>query len=419
MKFYLPLCLFLISGGLCNEPGSNLVKMMEKHILELKALDNEPKEKIIEKIAKLRDNSEQLVELIKINDTLKLQPFIFLHSKKIAQFCTNLMIGEGLDSNVIRKRLQIGIDQITDRVVLIRRLMDTSIINWEEIWSLVSSFELNEGPNDALDKLVIELRHLIDKNLNDICLRNTYYSQQLFENAREQITNLANDGNGGQKEKLDKILKIVPKLLIESILYMLNKVMIDLMDDGKFFGIKFSFGLSKMIFAAEQLCKDLLLKSTLPLAEQNLVNKNVYDLIVHVNKLFEGQKVSVYARLENVGTMLNEMARLKIDFEHCTSIHQKDVAKRQHGIKILQEIQELFINVNNELDMTPSHYYTFEMMKEKLDKLEQFMKLDIVKNGMLNDDVKLFEKILNCLDIGEIKKLIQKEANKLAHVILF
>uniref|UniRef100_A0A183CHF4 C2H2-type domain-containing protein n=1 Tax=Globodera pallida TaxID=36090 RepID=A0A183CHF4_GLOPA len=36
--------------------------------------------------------------------------------------------------------------------------------------------------------------------------------------------------------------------------------------------------------------------------------------------------------------------------------------------------------------MTPSHYYTFEMMKEKLGKLEQFMKLDIVKNGMPNDD---------------------------------
>uniref|UniRef100_A0A183CJ20 BLOC-1-related complex subunit 7 n=1 Tax=Globodera pallida TaxID=36090 RepID=A0A183CJ20_GLOPA len=59
--------------------------------------------------------------------------------------------------------------------------------------------------------------------------------------------------------------------------------------------------------------------------------------------------------------------------------------KRQILIQNLQNIQTVFGTVHNELDMLDL-LDSSSIVKGKLDKLEQLLKLNIVKNGMPNDD---------------------------------
>uniref|UniRef100_A0A183BQE8 DNA helicase n=1 Tax=Globodera pallida TaxID=36090 RepID=A0A183BQE8_GLOPA len=97
-------------------------------------------------------------------------------------------------------------------------------------------------------------------------------------------------------------------------------------------------------------------------------------------------------------------------------VHQigTGTTKRQILIQTLQNVQTVFGTVHNELDMLDL-LDSSSIVKENLDKLEQLLKLNIVKNGMPNDDVELSEEILSCFDTGEIEKRIQKEGDYLVN----
>uniref|UniRef100_A0A914GU74 Uncharacterized protein n=1 Tax=Globodera rostochiensis TaxID=31243 RepID=A0A914GU74_GLORO len=295
------------------------------------------------------------------------------HAQKVGRFCEHLLMGEGLQREVISERLHHGIDQIKDRVVQIRQLMDTIFMDWE-VWPILYNFELFVGPPDLLDNLIEQLGQKIDKMRNQLGRSGSYYNKQAFDDAMKQLMVLAINETDRPIKKFGQIWTIVPKLMVKSMSEMLDNLLMDLIDpSSRFYGVKILFEFAKEINIAETVCADILRRSTLTLVESILIIDQLKRLKNNANELFKEQKSSMIDQIRNVGQKLkNKMEVFKLE---------KGTLKRQKLIETLQK--------------------------------------DIVKNGLPTDDVELSDQILSCLNIDEICKLIEQEGDNVINRILF
>uniref|UniRef100_A0A914GU81 Uncharacterized protein n=1 Tax=Globodera rostochiensis TaxID=31243 RepID=A0A914GU81_GLORO len=325
------------------------------------------------------------------------------------------MIGnDGLNDNLIRARLLQRIGPITARIGQVRRMLNTTLVDFREIWQLVAGFDIDKDSSEAMYKLIEKVGQEIDKMLKLIDQNggNYYRDKQPFEDAKNELLLVMTSSYAktSQKKRMAQILKIVPTLWATASTDMLQNVVNDLLGPSNhFYGFTFLIEFGRQLHSANVLIYEGILNdSTLNNENKDKIKAPFNQMIAKAVQLFEDWKNIKINQLEIIGIRLRREMNNQWEQNWAAFMEVGVTIKRKQLIDNLLQIQNVFANVYDELEMMDL-IDSCKMMRAKLDVMENILKS--LKIDSSDDEMLISDAILSCLRTEELENSIDMESS--------